>query len=211
MVIVRALAGVNVDPRHAVTRTRRVLLVLGVLALAVSFGLGTFYFALTFETGYLVERNLIEEITSAPTGLHDGDTLYIANLPLLGHYLRLGVEERSGCKNLRVVPLVWSPRILGPVTPTEMVRIDDHTVEVHVAGDRYFSGPLGRLVQSATGGPIPDVVDRLDDLGLRIEVLERDEAGLAALRFTFARPPLGPGLHFFWGSRARWGYEVQDW
>jgi hypothetical protein len=211
MVLVRALAGTVPGWKSTMARVRRAALTLGVLLLAAGFGFGTFYLALTFETGYLVERNMIEELAAAPRGLSDGDVLYIANLPLLGHYVRHGVEERTGCKDLRVVPLVWSPRILGPVTPTELKRIDDHTLEVRVAGDAYFSGPLGRLIESANGEPIPETVDRMEDLGFRVEVLERNEAGLEALRFTFREPPVSPGLHLFWGSRARWGYEVQEW
>ncbi len=180
-----------------------------VLSLGLLFGLWTFYSGLAFETGQGVEDCLAEEVATAPGGLHAGDTLYIANLPLLGHYVRLPVEERTGVRGLRVIPLTWSPRLLGPATPTELTIIDEHTIEVRVAQDRYFAGVMGRLIRDSSGATVPDEVDRLSDLGLRVSVLERDERGISALRFEFARPLSDPAVHLFWGSRTRWAYQVR--
>ncbi|MEW6198889.1 MAG: hypothetical protein AB1601_09525 [Planctomycetota bacterium] len=177
--------------------------------LGALFGVVTFYCGLAIETGQAVEDCLTDEIAAAPSGLQDGDTLYVANLPLLGHYVRLAVEERTGRRNLRVIGLMWAPRLLGPATPTELTVLDDRTIEVRVAGDRYFAGPMRLLTREASGGEVPDVVDRMVDLGIRARVVERDHEGVVALRFEFARPLSDPRLHLFWGSRTRWAYEVR--
>ena len=173
------------------------------------FARGATWVGLTFKTGCQIEECLVEEIAAAPSGLKDGDTLYVANLPLVGHYARLAVEERTGLCDLHLVPLTWAPRILGPVTPAELTWIDDRTIEVRVADDRYFSGALGRVVQEVTGGDVPDEADRSADLGFCVVVLQRDADGIIALRFTFERPLSDAGLHLFWGSRARWAFEVR--
>jgi hypothetical protein len=190
-------------------RLRRPALWTCMLLMGALFGGTTFYVGLTLQTGQGVEDCLAEEIAAAPRGLHDGDIVYAANLPVLGHYARLAVEERTGRHGLRLIPLTWSPRLLGPATPTELTWIDDRTIEVRIAGDRYFGGVLGVLVREATGRDIPDEVDRTADLGFRVKVLERDDAGISALRFEFQRPLSEPKLHLFWGSRSRWAYEVR--
>lgn len=207
-----ALRGVGArSPTMAgvVARLRRPAMWTCVLALGALFGAATFCFGLAFQAGHGVEDCLAEEIAAAPSGLQDGDVLYAANLPVLGHYARLAVEERTGRRNLRLIPLTWSTRLLGPATPTALTWIDDHTIEVRVAGDRYFGGVLGLLVREATGHEIPAEVDRTRDLGFRVRVLERDAAGISALRFEFQRPPVHPGIHLFWASRTRWAYEAK--
>jgi len=206
------LRGMGIAPQSAAPRWRRLRssgMWVAVILLGTLFGLWTFYSGLAFETGQGVEDCLAEEVATAPSGLRPGDTLYLANLPLLGHYVRLPVEERTGLRGLRVIPLTWSPRLLGPATPTEMTIVDEHTIEIRVAEDRFFSGVLGRLVRDSCGKMVPDEVDRLGDLGIRVRVLERDERGISALRFEFARPLSDPSVHLFWGSRTRWAYEVR--
>jgi hypothetical protein len=209
MLLLRAIGARSPATLLVFARLRRVAQwgVVGVLA--ASFGVWTYYYGLAVQTGEAVEDCVAEELAAAPSGLRDGDTLYIANSPVLAHYVRLVVEERTGRRNLRVIPLTWSPRLLGPATATELTWIDDTTIEVRVADDRYFSGPLGLLVREATGRDIPDEVDRSTDLGFRVKVLTRDAEGVEALRFTFARPISSPGLHLFWGSRTRWACEVR--
>jgi hypothetical protein len=175
---------------------------------AAVFGLFTYEIGRAMRTADAVEDCVTEEIAAAPSGLKSGDRLYVANLPLLAHYARLAVEERTGLRGLRLIPLTWAPRLLGPASPTELTRIDERTIEVTVAGDRYFSGSIAQLIYEAAGRDIPDEVDRLADLGLRVQVLRRDAAGIESLRFTFDRPLSDPGLRLFWGSRVRWAYEV---
>jgi hypothetical protein len=208
MLILRAIGARLPTTVPLLARLRRVAQWAAVGLLAAFFGLWTFYFGLAVQTGEAVEDCVAEELAAAPSGLHDGDTLYIANSPVLAHYVRLVVEERTGRRNLRVIPLTWSPRLLGAATPTELTWIDDRTIEVRVADDRYFSGPLGLLVREATGHDIADEVDRSADLGFRVKVLQRDADGVEALRFTFVRPFPSAGLHLFWGSRTRWACEV---
>lgn len=208
MLILRGIGRSSGTAGRAV-RWRRPAMWVSIVLLGTLFGAGTFYCGMAMETGQAVEDCLADEIAAAPSGLQDGDTLYIANLPLLGHYVRLAVEERTGRRNLHVVALMWAPRLLGPATPTELTVIDDHTIEVRVAGDRYFAGPMRLLTAEARGDDVPDAVDRLADLGLRARVIERDDRGVVALRFEFARPLSDPRLHLFWGSRTRWAYEVR--
>jgi hypothetical protein len=210
--IMLALRGLGAGSAPVVSRAarlRRPALWACILVLGALFGVMTFYFGMAFETGQEVEDCLAAELAATPSGLQDGDVLYVANLPVLGHYARLAVEERTGRRNLRLLPLTWSPRLLGPATPTELTWVNDRTIDVRVAGDRYFGGVLGLLIREATTQGIPAEVDRMDDLGFRVRVLERDDAGIAALRFEFQRRPSPPGVHLFWGSRTRWAYEVR--
>ena len=173
------------------------------------FAAACYYFGLVFDTGQAVEDRVVAELAAAPSGLHDGDTLYIANLPMVAHYAQLAVEEQTGKKGLRVVPLTWAQRLLGPATPAELTWVDDRTIEIHITEDAYFSDALGLLVREATAHNIPDKIDRRADLGLRVRVLERAADGVAALRFEFDRPPHEGPYHLFWGSRARWACEVR--
>ncbi len=209
MLALRALGTCSGPAVSLVARLRRPAMWACILVLGALFGVMTFYFGVAFETGQEVEDCLAAELAATRSGLQDGDMLYVANLPVLGHYARLAVEERTGRRNLRLLPLTWSPRLLGPATPTELTWVNDCTIDVRVAGDRYFGGVLGLLVCEATTQGIPAEVDRMDDLGFRVRVLERDNEGIAALRFEFQRPPSRPGIHLFWASRSRWAYEVR--
>lgn len=209
MLILRAIGTPRPDAGPRLARWRRGAMWTAVVLAGGLFGTTSYYFGLAFETGQRVEDCLTAEVAAAPSGLQDGDVLYTANLPVIGHYLRLAVEERTGRQHLRVIPLTWSPRLLGPTTPTELTWIDDRTIEIRIAGDRYFSGALGMLIRAATGRDIPDEVDRTADLGFRVRVLQRDAAGIAALRYEFVRPLSDPRLHLFWASRTRWAYEVR--
>lgn len=211
MLLFRGLGSPAADAGPRVRRLRRAGLAVLLGGTGALFGVVSFYLGLAIRTGQQVEDCVAEEIAAAPGGLASGDTLYIANLPLLAHYTRLTVEERTGLRNLRVIPLTWAPRMLGTATPAELRWVDDRTLEVHVARDRYFAGPLGLLARRSSGRPVPDIVDRTADLGLHVRVIARDAEGISALRFTFDRPLTAPGLHLFWGSRARWAYEVQPW
>ncbi len=207
MLLLRGLGGLGRRLRTRLARWRATAVWCLIVLMGGVFFSATAYFGLAFETGRCVEDCLVEEIVAAPGGLNAGDTLYIANLPLVGHYAKLAVEERTGLRDLRVIPLTWAPRILGVATPTERKQVDDRTLEVHMAGDRYFAGPLARLIEEATGGPVPDELDRTADLGFRVRVLARDADGISALRFEFTRPLTDPGIHLFWGSRSRWASE----
>jgi hypothetical protein len=206
------LRDVSLAAPQAVRWRRRFRLAGGVAAMALTaavFAVVTYYFGLVFNTGQAVEDCVVEEVAAAPSGLHDGDVLYMVNLPVVAHYTKLAVEERTGRRGLRVLPLTWSPRLLGAATPSELHWVDERTFDVRVAQDRYFDGPLGLLVREATGRDIPDEVDCRARLGFRVRVLEREADGIVAMRFEFDTPPLGNGRHLFWGSRARWACEVQ--
>jgi hypothetical protein len=193
--------------RPWVTRARLLFVRFAVVLGFAVFMTCTYCSSLVFDTGARVEHCLVDEIVATPGGLADGDVLYTANLPVIGHYVRLAVEERTGRRGLRVVPLTWAPRLLGPVTPTELIRVDDHTLAIRLPGDRYFGGPLGQLIREATGAGPPDEVDRTADLGFLVRVRERDAAGVSRLEFRFVRPL--SELHLYWGSRARWASPVR--
>lgn len=191
---------------------RRIITGAAALLLAGVFGAGSYYSGIALAAGQGVERALVEEIATTPGGLHDGDTLYVANMPMIAHYARLAVEERTGRRNLRVVPLTWAPRLLGLVgtdVQTELAWVDERTLEMRVDGDRYFGGPIGQLLREVTGRDLPDAVDRRAVAGVRARVLARDADGVKALRFDFSQPLRNPGVHLFWGSRTRWACPVR--
>jgi hypothetical protein len=208
MVFFRGLA----NPRPTVGRVHRYARRIGtwtvLIVMLLLFARTSTWFGLALEAGHGVERCFVEELASSPKGLHDGDTLYVANLPLIGHYARLVLEEQTGRRNLRVIPLTWAPRLLGPARPAELTWVDDRTIDMRVEDDRYFAGTLGRIAREVRGSAIPDEADFTDTYGFRVTVLERDRDGIAALRFRFARPLTDPDLHLFWGSRVCWAYEV---
>ena len=208
MLILRWIGTPGSSAGRIAARVRPVLMWCAVGLVGAVFVRGATWAGMALETADQVEDCLAAELAAAPSGLADGDTLYVANMPLIGHYARLAVEEQTGRRNLRVIPLTWAPRLLGPATAAELKWVDPQTAELRVADDRYFSGPLERLVVGATGDTIPDEADHSADYGFRVAVLERDADGIIALRFTFTRPLSDPGLHLFWASRTRWAYEV---
>lgn len=173
----------------------------------------TLTFSEVIDTAQRVEDLVIDQVAARAAHLHDGDTLYLANLPLIAHYVRLGVEEQTGLRNLHVEALTWSPRVLGLVgtkIQSELIWLDERTCEIHVTREPYFSGTMGYLAAQSTGNAVPrqHAADRGDD-GFRVEVLQVETEGVSALRFTFDRRITAPSVHFFWGSRVLWAFEVE--
>lgn len=180
-----------------------------VLFAGLSVTLGQSYTHHMLSTGDAVEDRVIDELATAPTSIASGDTVYIANLPMIAHYAQLGLEQELGLENVRVVVLTWSPRLLGMVTPSKLEIIDEDTIEMEVVDDRYFSGPIGRLVREA-GGQAADLsvgtVVQTSDFAATLLAVDSD--GVSRLRFDFTKPLASPGTHLFWGSRTRWATQV---
>jgi hypothetical protein len=208
MLILRAIRGQAAGEQ----RFRRAAMWVCTLLMGGGFGALTFYFGQVMDVGQQAEDRVATEI-AATAGLHDDDTLYVVNLPIVAHYARLAVEERTGLRGLRLHLLTWAPRVLGLVgsdVPSEITWLNEHAIEVRVTADRYFAGPMGRLVAGATGQALPTQTEESRRKhGFRAEVLESDSEGVTALRFTFDAPLTQPGLHLFWGSRVLWAFEVR--
>jgi len=195
-------------PRSAAPRRVVALSLLG--ATAALFGVTSYFFTLAFDTAQAVEDQVVEEIAAAPRPVADGDTLYIANLPVIAHYVKLAVEQRTGRRDLHVVALTWSTRLLGMVTPCELVPIDERSIELRVAEDRYFSGPLQLLIRQANGGrPLAPGPDPVQHGRFAVHLLAGDERGISALRFDFRDTIRQTGVHLFWGSPTRWACQVR--
>ena len=205
------LAG-KVDARGAAARLRQATAGVVVCVSGLIFGTATFFFGLALDTAQAVEDQVVEEIATAPVPVQDGDTLYVVNLPMIAHYTKLAVEMRTGTRDLRVMPITWSPRLLGMATPAEWEWVDGQSAIVRIAEDRYFSGPMQLLIEETTGQPLigPDgAVNQLVLAGeFTIEPLAADDAGVQAFRIAFKRDLSHSGVHVFWGSRSRWAFQL---
>lgn len=177
---------------------------------AIAFGMGflCYFGGLAMDSAQRVEDRVVEEIVRSPRPLHDGDTIYIANLPIIAHYVKYMVEARTGLRDLRVSILTWSPRVLGVVTPVELSWATPTTCEFSIACDRYFDGPLGALVRSAGQADIfTRVGEPIRERDLTVTVLELQEGAVSRIRFELPQP-LGEHVHFFWGSAVRWAFQI---
>jgi hypothetical protein len=209
------LIGLGLSGLGQLAQTRRYPITVGLSRIAVllfaalNILLGQSYTYHMLGTGQAVEDRVIDELASAPTPIRSGDTVYIANLPMIAHYARLGLEDRLGIENVRLVVLTWSPRLLGMVTPSNLSRIDDTTIEMTVTADRYFSGPIGRLVREADSPAAALAAGTIVETeAFSARMLAVDAEGVHRLRFEFKRPLSAPGTHLFWGSRSRWATQV---
>lgn len=181
-------------------------------------GMVSYFSTLATDVGQTVEDLVADEVCSAEPPIRSGETVYVFNLPILAHYLQLSIEERLGVEDVRVHALTWSTRVLGNRTPSELRVVDDRTLEVEVADDRWFAGPLGHLVAEANGRPLPvDIGRPVVRPEFRVERIDAGGAGdggsagadgIAALRFVFAEPLTRPGVRVFWGSTERWACPV---
>ncbi|MFH1747405.1 MAG: hypothetical protein ABIG44_10225 [Planctomycetota bacterium] len=206
----RGLGG-NQKSRHALLHVTMWLIL---IVMGIGFGVATLVFGRVLGIAHQVEDQVAQEVVSAPRGLNDGDTLYIANLPLIAHYVGLNVERRTGLRDLNVQVLTWSPRVLGLAAnkyiASEISWIDERTIDIRVIGDRYFSGSLGRMARESltTSGVAPGSWPTAGE-GFTVEVLEQENGEISALRFRFDQPLTAPGVHLFWGSRLRWANELR--
>ena len=196
-------------PRKPVPERRRALAGIIAVGSALVFAVTTHFCSMAFDTAQAVEDRVVEEIATAPQPVTDGDTLYIANLPVIAHYVRLALEQRIGVRDLRVVALSWSPRLLGVATPSELIRVDERTIELRTAEEHYFPGAFGLLIEQAAGGRSPLAARQPLRYGsFVVEPLAGDSEGISTLRFTFDHPLAQTGIHLFWGSQTRWAYQV---
>jgi len=188
----------------------RALMYANLVILGAGFTALTASFGVVFDIASQVEDQVIAEMATAD--LHDGDTLYVVNLPVIAHYARYALEERTGRRGLRMCVLTWAPRVLGLVgtdLESELAWLDERTCDVRLAGDYYFSGALRRLLCEATSSPRPQqTVESAARDGFTVLAMEVHEDGVSALRFRFDRPPGQGGAHLFWGSSVRWACEV---
>lgn len=205
--LLQDLSGLGQRVREPTPR-RKTWVAAGALAAGLVFSVTTYFFGMAFDTAQRVEDRVVEEIAGAPHPVADGDVLYVANLPMIAHYAQLAVEDRTGTRNLRVVPLTWSPRLLGVATPTELVWIDERSFEIRITEDRFFSGPSRLLIAQAAGGISPVRLNRpVRHADFTVEPIEGDETGIFALRFTFDHALAQTGIHLFWGSQTRWACQ----
>ncbi|MBK8914797.1 MAG: hypothetical protein IPM64_09415 [Phycisphaerales bacterium] len=210
---VRGDAGGGRDDCGAARALRRRRWVLGGLGAGTA-GLlfvVSFYYSLTLHVAQQVEDNVVNELAAAHPPITSGQTLYIANLPLIAHYVRLPLEERLGVRDLRVVALTWAPRLLGTATAAELTWVDDRTIDLRIDEDRWFDGPLGVLARAAGDNPRPGAAGTRQFMPeLEVRALESDaDGGVSMLRVRFAKPPGETGARVFWGSRLRWAHEVR--
>ena len=209
MIVLRTL-GRPRSARFKARRPRKAAMWGCITTMAVVFSGVTIFYGLALHTAQSVEDRIVDEVLSSPSPPHEGDTLYFLNLPLIGHYVRLGIEHKTGVSGLRAVALTWSPRVLGMATPAEWTPVDQRTIEVRISDDRYFSGPIGALVAQASGRSRPiDPRETLRHNGVTVELIEADRRGIAALRFTFDEPPGASGTRLYWGSTVRWANPIE--
>ncbi len=177
------------------------------LLMTAFFALATHISSLSLETGHAVEQRVIAEIAGAPTPPKSGETIYVVNLPIVAHYVKLGVQEKLGLRDLRAVALTWSPRLLGLVAGTELTQRTAQSIEIATASP-YLAGPIALLARQANQGELPfRVGEPIVRQGYRVTVLEADEQGVRRLRVDFD-VALGSGAHLFWGSQARWATQL---
>ena len=201
----------NIGGRSGARRPLRpAIMWVAIVLIGVVFGAGTLSLSESIDVAQRVEDLLTAEIVSRADGLSDGDTLYVANFPIIAYCVPVAVEEQTGLRNLRFEVLTWAPRVLGLVgtgVRSEVTRIDERTIDVRIADDRYFAGPLGRLA----AGPLfaREMQAPKAHECVRASVMEQDDEGITALRFELDRPLSDPGVHLFWGSRLLWAFELQ--
>lgn len=199
------------DPRRSspVARLRRAATGVAALLALPLFGTTTYFFSLALDVAQATEDCLVDEV-AAERRIHSGNTIYFANIPMIGHYVRLAVEHRTGLRDLRCVALTWAPRLLGVAGGAAWRQIDERSIELRVADDRYFSGPVATLVSEATGNRSILAPGEKRDAGLfHVEALQQDAAGVAALRITFKHRLTAPRTHVFFGSRVRWAHPLE--
>jgi len=209
MLLLRGIGGTGLEPR----RWRQAIMWAAVLLAGGVFVTLSIFLRLPLSAAQRVEDQVVTEVASQAGQMQDGDTLYMANMPIIAHYVGLAVEHRTGLRDLRVHALTWAPRVLGLVDTdleSEITWVDDHTVEVRLSGDRYFGGPVGRMVSEASGKTTPTQTDpSAAASGFKVQVLETDAGGVQALRFTFERSLRDPRVHLFWGSPIRWAARLE--
>lgn len=187
-----------------------------VVAWLILLGAGGLYgtishlYGLGMDAAQRVEDRIVDEALSVPGGIKSGDRLYFANLPVIGHYVGVAIEETAGVQDLHVSALTWAPEALGVQSPTELRQIDRRTVEIHIDGERFFSGLQGQLAAEISGRPSPiDPGEIREHNDMTVELVKRDRAGIKALRFTLDQPLDSPRVHFYWGSQARWANPIR--
>lgn len=186
------------------------LSVFGVVALATTLLFATFTHlsSETIDAAQTVEDAVIREVATAPDALEDGDTIVFANLPMIAHYVKHGVESRTGLRDLRVVALTWAPHLLQVRGPASAERPDARTLELRLGEGEYFAGPFAKLIEESTGRPLAErIAEPIEMDGYRVELLGETVAD--GLRFVFDEPIVRDGRHLFFGSRARFAFQLQ--
>ncbi len=192
-----------------VIRWRRALSKLVMVGSLATFGLLTYLFGRTFDAAQRVEDRVVAEVVDDAGALRPGDTLYFANLPMIAHYVRLAVEQRTGLTGLRAVALTWSPQLLGLSGAMQLDRPEPGVWELRVRGQRYFSGPARRLIAEAGHGLELMPGTAVDARDLHVEVIDADDAGVSTLRFRRTGLIDDGHAHFYWGSRVRWAQPLE--
>jgi hypothetical protein len=172
------------------------------------FGTLSYFSGFAMGLGRQVEESIVRELRQAPRPVRSGDTLYVANLPVVAHYLKLFVEDGLGVRDVRVVGLTWAPRLLGMTSSSELRVIDDRTIEIHGV-EPYFAGPLGELCRAAGGGRDPLGPDRgATHADFDVQWHSGGSDGPTGLRFRFREPLAREGVHVLWGSQTRWAAQM---
>ncbi|MGD8450634.1 MAG: hypothetical protein PVJ57_02350 [Phycisphaerae bacterium] len=200
----------------AVTRVnwrRQAAMWTSLILLGAALGAVTLSFGQALDAAQRVEDLVVDEVVANAPRLHDGDTLYFVNLPIIAYCVGPAVERVTGHHDLEIRPLTWAPRVLGFVgsdVDCEITWHDPRTFDVRLAGDRYFAGPLGAIVRAAgVRDAVPQTPASRDQHGFSVAVVAHEGMEVTDFRFTFERPLTDTDVHLYWGSRVLWAFELE--
>lgn len=134
--------------------------------------------------------------------------VFFINLPFFAMEAGPAIRLASGRPDLDFCPLTLAPDAFAPGRSVTVQPENNHTLLMRIDPPGWFSGRFGEQVGlgwfGACRGDFPvgpvAIPPFAGKLPFRVEIVERDIRGIAALRFVFDKPLGDPGYRFFLGA-----------
>jgi hypothetical protein len=150
------------------------------------------------------EQLLYADILDTTPAPPPGSKLFFINVPVAGIYAPVALREKWGVEDVEGHVLTFAPHPLRMQTRAEIDVLNDYELMVSAPPPGYFAGMAGRmLLQGMRPGKPLEQGDVIPGDEFDTTIVERHDAGVTRLKFSFHQPLNSDAYYFFVSSPQR--------
>ena len=150
------------------------------------------------------EQLLYADILDTTPPPPPGSKLFFIDVPVAGIYAPVALREQWGVEEIEGHVLTFAPHPLMMRTQTTLEVLNDHELMLTTGPPGYFAGMAGRMLLQGMRPGLPlDEGAVIPGDEFDTTIVQRDDAGVTRLRFTFHQPLDSDSYYFFLSTLQR--------